>query len=187
MKLDVRFGIGFSNLVFYFIILTTGTVLFNAGIHNIDSVEQAAGALRPLAGDLSYVLFTLGVLGTGFLAIPVLSGALSYIISETFGWAEGLDKKFHEAKAFYIVIIVSLIAGLSLNYIGISPIKALIWTAVLYGVTSPILIAIILHMSNNKKVMGKYTNNRWSNLFGIMTLVLMTAASFLLLYFQFWG
>lgn len=88
------------------------------------------------------------------LAIPVLSGSLSYIITETFGWEHGLDKKFHEAKAFYVVIAISLVLGLSLNYVGISPIKALIYTAILYGMTAPVLIAIILHISNNKSVMG---------------------------------
>ena len=100
MKQDVDFGMLFSNLVMFFIILTTGTVLFNAGIHKIDTVEQAARALQPLVGNSAYLLFAIGVIGTGLLAIPVLSGSLSYIITETFGWKEGLDKKFHEAKAF---------------------------------------------------------------------------------------
>jgi NRAMP (natural resistance-associated macrophage protein)-like metal ion transporter len=131
MKEDVDFGMSFSGLVMFFIILTTGTVLYNSGIHQIDTVEQAAKALKPLAGNAAYLLFAIGVIGTGLLAIPVLSGSLSYIITETFGWEQGLDKKFHEAKAFYIVIAISLLLGLSLNYIGISPIKALIYTAIL--------------------------------------------------------
>jgi len=185
MKMDVNFGMFFSNLVMFFIILTTGTVLFNGGIHQIDTVEQAARALEPLAGKSAYLLFALGVIGTGFLAIPVLSGSLSYIISETFGWEEGLDKKFHEAKPFYLVIAVSLIVGLSINYIGISPIQALIYTATLYGVTSPIIIAIVLHISNNKKVMGKFTNGKRSNFLGITTWILMTLSVLFLMYFQF--
>jgi Mn2+/Fe2+ NRAMP family transporter len=131
MQQDVDFGMTFSGLVMYFIILTTGTVLYNAGVHQIDTVEQAALALKPLAGNLAYLLFAIGVIGTGLLAIPVLSGSLSYIITETFGWEHGLDKKFHEAKAFYVVIAISLVLGLSLNYVGISPIKALIYTAIL--------------------------------------------------------
>ena len=106
MRKDVDFGMLFSNLVMFFIILTTGTVLFNSGIHQIDSVEEAAQALRPLAGESAYLLFALGIIGTGLLAIPVLSGSLSYIIMETFGWEKGLDKKFHEAKAFYVIIDV---------------------------------------------------------------------------------
>ena len=184
MKEDVDFGMSFSGLVMYFIILTTGTVLFKAGIHQIDTVEQAAMALRPLAGDLAYLLFAIGVIGTGLLAIPVLSGSLSYIITETFGWEQGLDKKFHEAKAFYTIIALSLILGLSLNYIGISPIKALIYTAILYGLTAPVLIAIILHISNNKKVMGKFTNSKTDNILGFTTLIIMTAAAVALIYMQ---
>jgi NRAMP (natural resistance-associated macrophage protein)-like metal ion transporter len=184
MKQDVDFGMSFSGLVMFFIILTTGTVLFNGGIHQIDTVEQAAMALKPLAGKAAYLLFALGVIGTGLLAIPVLSGSLSYIVTEAFGWEQGLDKKFHEAKAFYIIIAISLILGLSLNYIGISPVKALIYAAILYGLTAPVLIAIILHICNNKKVMGKYTNSKGANILGFVTLVLMTAAAVALIYLQ---
>lgn len=185
MKQDVDFGMTFSGLVMYFIILTTGTVLYNGGIHQIDTVEEAAIALKPLAGNLAYLLFAIGVIGTGLLAIPVLSGSLSYIITETFGWEQGLDKKFHEAKAFYAVIAVSLVLGLSLNYVGISPIKALIYTAILYGLTAPVLIAIILHICNNKKVMGKFTNSTRSNILGFSALIIMTVAAVALLYLQF--
>jgi len=187
MKGDVDFGMIVSGFVMYFIILTTGTVLFKGGIHQIDTVEQAAMALKPLAGDLAYFLFAIGVIGTGLIAIPVLSGSLSYIVTETFGWEEGLDKKFHDAKAFYIIIAISLILGLSLNYIGISPIKALIYTAILYGLTAPVLIAIILHISNNKKIMGKYVNGWVSNVFGFITLIIMTFAAGLLIYLQLNG
>ncbi len=184
MKQDVDFGMSFSGIVMFFIILTTGTVLFNAGIHQIDTVEQAARALKPLAGDFAYLLFAVGVIGTGLLAIPVLSGSLSYIITETFGWEQGLNKKFHEAKAFYLVIALSLILGLSLNYVGISPIKALLYAAILYGLTAPVLIAIILHISNNKKVMGEYTNSRSANVLGIMAFVIMSTAGVGLIYLQ---
>lgn len=184
MKEDVDFGMLFSNLVMFFIILTTGTVLFKGGIHQIDTVEQAAQALKPLAGNSAYLLFALGVIGTGLLAIPVLSGSLSYIITETFGWEEGLDKKFQQAKAFYVIIAISLLLGLSLNYIGISPVKALIYSAILYGLTAPVLIAIILHISNNKKVMGKYTNGKKANIAGFAALILMTVAAVVLVYLQ---
>ena len=185
MEQDVDFGMGFSGFVMYFIILTTGTVLYGAGIHQIDTVEQAAMALKPLAGDLAYMLFAVGVIGTGLIAIPVLSGALSYIYSETFGWEQGLDKKFHEAKGFYVIIMISLLLGLSMNYIGISPIQALIYTAILYGVTAPVLIGIILHISNNEEIMGEYTNSRYLNVMGGIALVLMAVAAIALgvLYF----
>ena len=187
MRKDVDFGMLFSNLVMFFIILTTGSVLFNGGIHKIDTVEQAAQALKPLAGNAAYLLFAVGVIGTGLLAIPVLSGSLSYIVTESFGWKEGLDKKFQKAKAFYIIIAISLILGLSLNYIGISPIKALIYSAILYGLTAPVLIAIILHISNNKKIMGKNTNGKISNILGFAALGLMTLAGVILIYMQLKG
>ena len=106
-----------------------------------------------------------------------MSGSLSYIFAETFGWEEGLDKKFHEAKGFYIIIAISLLLGLSLNYIGISPIKALIYTAILYGITAPVLIAIILHISNNKEIMGNNTNDMFANVLGLLALIIMTTAS----------
>jgi len=185
MKHDVDFGMTVSGFVMYFIILTTGTVLYNAGVHKIDTVEQAAMALKPLAGNLAYLLFAVGVIGTGFIAIPVLSGSLSYIFTETFGWEQGLDKKFHEARGFYTIIAISLILGLSMNYIGISPIDALIYTAILYGLTAPVLIAIILHISNNRKIMGDYVNTRYLNIMGFAALAVMTVAAVLLLYFTF--
>ena len=187
MKQDVDFGMTFSGFVMFFIILTTGTVLFKGGVHQIDTVEQAAMALKPLAGNLAYLLFAVGIIGTGLIAIPVLSGSLSYIFTETFGWEQGLDKKFHEAKGFYIIIAISLLLGLTLNYIGISPIKALIYTAILYGLTAPVLIAIILHISNNEKVMGKFINNRMSNIFGVIAFLIMTISAGLLVYYQITG
>ena len=107
------------------------------------------------------------------------------MLSETFNWNGGLDKKYYEAKPFYWVIIISLLIGLAINYIGISPVQALLYTAILYGVTSPVLIAVILHISNNKKVMGKFTNGKWSNILGTIALLLMTISAALLIYFQF--
>lgn len=185
MKTDVNVGMFLSNIVMFFIILTAGSVLFKAGITQIDTVDQAAKALEPLAGKAAYIIFTIGVIGTGLLAIPVLAGSQSYMLSETFGWQAGLDKKFPQAKAFYITIVVSLLVGLCLDLIGISPIQALIYTAILYGVTAPVLIAIVLHIGNNKKVMGQFTNSRLSNILGFATLIIMTAAAVVLVYFQF--
>ncbi len=185
MRLDVNLGMLLSNLVMFFIILATGTALFGHGINQIDTVEQAAKALEPVAGKASYLIFTIGVIGTGFLAIPVLSGSLSYIVSETFGWKGDLNSKFYQAKPFYIVITVSLLLGLLINYLGLSPIKALLYTAILYGLTSPILIAIVLHISNNKKIMKENTNSKLSNFLGFLTLIVMTVAAIALIYLQF--
>jgi NRAMP (natural resistance-associated macrophage protein)-like metal ion transporter len=183
MKIDVNLGMLFSNLVMFFIILTTGTVLYQAGIRHINTVDQAAKALEPLAGKLTYAIFTIGVIGTGLLAIPVLAGSQSYMLAETFGWEAGLDKKFPQAKGFYISIIISLLIGLSLDFIGVSPIQALLYTAILYGLTSPVLIAIIIHIGNNKKVMKEHTNSLLSNMLGGITLLLMIAAAVGLIYF----
>ena len=185
MKTDVNIGMLLSNVVMFFIILTTGSVLFPAGIIHIDTVDQAAKALEPLAGKFTYLIFALGVLGTGLLAIPVLAGSQSYMLAETFGWEAGLDKKFTQAKAFYVAIIISLLVGLSLDFLEVSPIKALLYTAISYGLTSPVLIAIILHISNNKKIMGANTNSKFSNLLGFITLILMTIAAITLIYFLF--
>ena len=185
MRSDVITGMFFSNVVMFFIILTTGVVLFNGGIHKIDTVEQAAQALKPLAGNLSYLLFAIGVIGTGLLAIPVLAGSLSYILAETFDWKEGLDKKFSEAKGFYITIIVSLLIGLFINLTKITAFQALFLTAIVYGITAPVLVGVILHICNNKKIMGNDTNGILSNVLGILTFVLMVAAAIALIYFQF--
>ena len=183
MKSDVNVGMLLSNVVMFFIILTTGSVLFPAGISQIDTVDQAAKALEPLTGKLTYLVFSLGILGTGLLAIPVLAGSQSYMLAETFGWKAGLDKKFTQAKPFYIAIIISLLVGLSLDFVGISPIKALLYTAISYGITAPVLIAIILHIGNNKKIMGENTNSKLSNILGFSTLILMSVAAIALLYF----
>ena len=185
MKTDVNVGMFLSNVVMFFIILTTGSVLFNAGIKQIDTVDQAAKALEPLAGKLTYLIFAIGVIGTGLLAIPVLAGSQSYMLAETFGWKAGLDKKFPEAKLFYISIMISLLVGLSLDFMGISPIKALLYTAIAYGLTAPLMIAIVLHIGNNKKIMKDNTNSLLSNILGFITLLAMSAAAVGLLYFIF--
>ncbi|MBZ5855488.1 NRAMP family divalent metal transporter [Flavihumibacter profundi] len=185
MKTDVNIGMFLSNVVMFFIILTAGSVLFPAGIKQINTVDQAAKALEPLTGKLTYFIFAIGVMGTGLLAIPVLAGAQSYMLAETFGWDAGLDKKFPQAKAFYVAIIISLLIGLSLDFLGVSPIKALLYTAISYGLTAPVLIAIILHIGNNKKIMQEHTNSKLSNILGFITLILMTIAAIALIYLLF--
>jgi NRAMP (natural resistance-associated macrophage protein)-like metal ion transporter len=187
MKTDVKYGMFFSVLVMYFITLTAGTVLHNNGVHEINTVEDAAKALQPLAGNFAYILFALGVVGISFLAIPVLAGSLSYIIAETFGWKEGLNKKFHEAREFYFVMIISTMAGLIMQLAGINPVKALLYTAVLYGITAPVIIGIILHICNNKKIMEEYTNKPAANIIGIAALLLMGTAAALLIWFALEG
>jgi Mn2+/Fe2+ NRAMP family transporter len=182
VRKDIRIGMFFTNFIFFFIILTAGTELFPKGITNIETVDQAALALKPLVGTGAYLLFAIGVIGTGLLAIPVLAGSVSYMLSEAFGWKEGLNKKLHQAKGFYAVMIVSMLIALAINLLGINPVKALIYTAVLYGLTAPVLIGIIMHIGNNKKLMGEYTNRKSSNLLGAITLLIMTSAAVTLIY-----
>lgn len=174
MKVDVNIGMLASNLAMFFIILTTGSVLFPQGITNIQTVEQAAQALKPLAGELAYLIFSVGVLGVGLIAVPVLAGCIGYIFAELFNWRKGLDKKFNEAPEFYTMIILALSLGFFINLFGIDPIKSLIITAIVYGITAPIFIAVILHICNNKEIMGKKTNSLLINILGWMTFLLMS-------------
>ena len=165
MRGDVTLGMFFSNLVTFFIIALTGSLFFRNGVH-IETIRDAAEALRPLAGNASYLLFTLGVLGTGMLAIPVLAGSAAYIFAEVFGTREGLNRPFRKAKPFYGVIIVSVLLGLVMSFIGINPIKALFYTAVLYGLLSPPLIIIIMIIANSRRIMGRFKNGWVSNILG---------------------
>lgn len=184
-KVDVKVGMLVSNIIMYFIILTTGTVLFPAGIKEIETVKEAALALKPLAGDFAYLLFALGIITTGLLAIPVLAGSLGYMFAEMFKWNRGLDKKPLEAKGFYSVIFISIILALFLNAYGLNPIQSLIYSAVLYGIIAPFLIALILHIVNSEGIMGNHTNGKISNILGFATFILMSAAAILLLFFSF--
>ncbi len=180
MKTDVNIGMLFSNTVMFFIILTAGTVLFPAGVTQIETVKEAALALKPLAGEFAQFLFAIGIIGTGFLAIPVLAGSLGYLFAEAFEWDKGLDKKLSEAKGFYAIMFASMGIALLLNTIGLNPIKSLIYSAILYGFITPFLIAIILYIANSKSIMGRFANGKLSNILGIATLLLTTGAAFAL-------
>jgi len=182
MGTDIRLGMSFSNLVSFFIILTAATVLYPNGLREVDTVEEAAAALEPLAGRFAYLLFAAGVLGTGLLAIPVLAGSLSYMVSEALGWKEGFGRRFAEARGFYLVMAASILSALAINLVGIPPMRALFLTALVYGVVSPVLIGIILHISNNRLIMGEHVNGRWSNRWGWACLILMSAAAAVLLF-----
>ena len=176
MEEDVSIGMLLSNVVMWFVIVAAAVSLSSNGITNVETVADAAEALRPIAGDLAYTIFAIGIISVGFLAIPVLAGASSYALAETFNWKEGLEKKFYQAKQFYWVIIISTLIGLAIPILGIHPVKALFYTGVFYGITSPILIYVILHIANNKKLMGGYTNSKLSNTLGYLTFVLMSIA-----------
>lgn len=166
MRIDVWSGMLLSNIVMFFIIAACGAVLFSQGITEINSAADAAEALRPFAGDATYFLFSLGIIGTGLLSIPVLAGASSYAVSESFRWKQGLNKGLSEARAFYGVIIFSVLIGLGLNFVGIDPIDALIYAAVFNGLVAPIILALIVLISSNKKIMGPWTNKKSTTFVG---------------------
>jgi len=173
MRVDVWSGMFLSNLVMFFIIAACGGILFTHGITNIESASQAAEALRPFAGDATFFLFAAGIIGTGLLAIPVLAGSSSYALSESFGWREGLYRPLGQAYAFYGIIIISMIVGLAINFLGIDPIKALIYSAFLNGLVAPVILALIVIISSKHKVMGRWTNKRSTTYMGWFITIVM--------------
>ncbi len=159
LRIDVWTGMFFSNAVMFFIIAACAGTLYANGITNITTAADAAAALRPLAGDAAYLLFAIGIIGTGMLAIPVMAGSTSYALSESFGWKYGLYRKLKEAYAFYGVIIISMVLGLMMNFVGFDPIKALIYAAVANGIIAPVILVLIVRMSSNKDIMKEYVNH----------------------------
>ncbi|MEF3691802.1 MAG: divalent metal cation transporter, partial [Candidatus Moraniibacteriota bacterium] len=179
MRTDVGTGMFLANAVFFFIILTTAQVFYENGITDIESAHQAAEALRPLAGEHAYLLFALGIIGTGLLAIPILAGSGAYALAEVMKWQEGLDKKFSRARGFYLVIIFSILVGLLLNFLNINPIKALYYAAFLNGVISVPLLITIMVVGDDKKIMGRETNPIWVKIFGWGAIFFMLGILFL--------
>ncbi len=177
MRADVWSGMFFSNAVMFFIISACAATLYANGITNIDTAADAAAALRPLAGENAYLLFTIGIIGVGLLAIPVLAGSASYAMSESFHWREGLYLKLKQAHAFYGVIIISMLLGLGLNFLGFDPIKVLIYSAIANGVISPVVLILILLISGDKKIMGGRANGPLTKIIGWLAAGLMTVAS----------
>ncbi|HEX8650237.1 MAG TPA: Nramp family divalent metal transporter [Pyrinomonadaceae bacterium] len=176
-RLDTITGMLFSNVVFYFVILSAAATLHASGKTDVQSATDAAQALRPFAGNAATILFALGLIGSGFLAVPVLTGSAAYAIAETFGWKYGLDEKPKQAKQFYAIIAISTLLGMLINFMGINPISALFWTAVINGVLAPPLLVVIMLVSNNKRVMGKRVNSRFTNVIGWVAAVVMFAAT----------
>lgn len=184
MRADVWSGMLLSNLVMFFIIAACAATLFSHGITNITSAEQAAAALKPIAGDQAYLLFTLGIIGTGMLAIPVLAGSASYAISESFGWTHGLYRKLKEANAFYGIIIISTFFGVATNFLGIDPIRILILTAVVNGLVAPVILILIVLLSSNKKVMGEKVNHPFISFAGWVITALMVLVGLVTIVFS---
>lgn len=176
MRIDVWSGMFLSEVVMFFIIAACGGILFPHGVTQITSAAQAAEALRPFAGNATYFLFAVGIIGTGMLAIPVLAGSSSYAIAESLGWREGLYRGLNQAYAFYGIIIISMLVGLGLNFVGLDPIKALIYSAVLNGLVAPIIMFLIVRLSSSKKIMGHWVNRRSTTAIGWLITLLMAVA-----------
>lgn len=166
MRLDTIVGMFFSQLVMFFIIVSTASTLHLNGIGSITTADQAASALRPFAGDFAFLLFALGIIGTGFLAVPVLAGSAAYAIAETFTWKEGLGRKLKKAYGFYGVIALATVVGLLVNFTPIKPFQMLYYTAILNGIVAPPLMVLIMLIGSNKQIMGQHTNSTFSNVFG---------------------
>jgi len=176
-EIDVDTGMIFATVVFYFVILASAATLHVTGKTQIQTATEAAEALRPLSHGLATTLFALGLIGSGLLAVPILTGASAYAMCEAFEWRSGLDEKFKGARKFYLVIAVSTLIGVLINFLKIPPVTALFWTAVINGVLAPPLIVVIMLVSNSKKVMGNRTNGKLTNFLGWATAVIMTAAA----------
>jgi Mn2+/Fe2+ NRAMP family transporter len=171
---------GFSNIIAFFIMLTTAATLFPAGIHNIQTSAEAAAALRPIAGDFAFILFALGILGTGLLAIPVLAGSAAYAVAELMKKPASLKLTIWTAKHFYAVIVIATLIGVGLDFSGIDPIKALIWSAVINGIVAVPLMIAVMHMSSMTKIMGDFTIKGKTKLLGWLATALMTVTAIIL-------
>jgi len=182
MRVDVWSGMFLSNVVMFFIIAACASVLFSHGVTNISTAAQAAQALRPFAGNATFWLFAIGIIGMGLLAIPVMAGASAYAISESMGKRQGLNSKLKQASAFYGVIIISMLLGLAMNFLGINPIKALIYSAVLNGIVAPIILVLILLLARSKHVMGEWKNSKVAGFFGWGLTLLMAVAGIAAIY-----
>jgi NRAMP (natural resistance-associated macrophage protein)-like metal ion transporter len=180
-RMDVGVGTFFSNFVMFFIILTTAITLNRHGITHIETARQAAEALRPLAGKFAATLFTVGIVGVGFLAIPTLAGSAAYAFAETLGWRQGLDKNLKQARSFYALILLSTAAGVGLNFAGINPVKALYWAAVINGLLAPFLLVAILIVASDKKLMQGQPSSRLSWTVVALTTVAMFVAGIAML------
>jgi Mn2+/Fe2+ NRAMP family transporter len=176
IKADTLIGMGFSNLVAFFIILTTAVTLGAHGITDIQSSEQAAEALRPVAGEFAFVLFALGIIGTGMLAVPVLAGSAAYAVTESFRWRNGLDLKVVEAREFYGIIALATLGGVLLNFAPIAPIEALMLSAQINGVIAVPIMTVMMMLAHNRKIMGRYTLTTRHTVIGWFGVAIMLVA-----------
>ena len=185
MRIDTWSGMFVSNLVQFFIVVATAATLFNHGITNISSAADAASALAPIAGKYASLLFALGIIGSGLLAVPILAGSASYCLSECFGWKTSLSHKLKEAYPFYGVIIIAMLVGLLINFLGFDPIKVLIYSAIINGMIAPVVLFLIVKISSDPKVMGIHKNGLITKTLGWLTVGIMSVAALATAFFLF--
>jgi Mn2+/Fe2+ NRAMP family transporter len=176
-RIDIALGMLFSNLIMYFIILATGATLHKAGQTDISTAAQAAEALRPIAGDAASILFALGIISVGFLAVPIMTAGAAYDLCQTIGWKSSLHAKPREAKKFYAVVAAFTLAAIALNFLGFNPMKGLVYSGIVQGFSTPPLLLLILLMTSSRRIMGEKVNTKWLNLLGCITVVAIFAAS----------
>ncbi len=182
MRGDVVSGMALSNVIFFFIVITTATTLYRAGITNIETAQQAALALRPLAGDFTFALFALGIVGTGLIGVPILATSASFAFAEAFGWKAGMEKTYRQARPFYLTILLAILFGVLTNVLGFTSIQFLIAAAVLNGLLAPILLWYIIRLSDSPKVVGVHRSPTMVRRFGWFTFLVMSisAAAFII-------
>lgn len=176
MYTDVRVGMIFSNIITFFIMILAASTLFSHGFSEVSTIEEMAVILQPLAGHYTNFLFLIGIIASGILAIPVLAGSAAYAIAETIGWKVGLDYTFGKARQFYVVLILATLLGIAIPALGLQPVNILYYTGIIFGVVSPFIIALVIHMANNPKIMGKYTNRLLSNAIAYILFLIMTSS-----------
>ncbi len=176
MYTDVRTGMIFSNLITFFIMILASSTLYAHGFSEVSTIEELASILQPLAGKYTNLLFLIGIIASGILAIPVLAGSAAYAIAETMGWKVGLDYTFGKARQFYVVMVLATLLGIAIPAFGLQPVNILYYTGIIFGAVSPFMIALVIHMANNPKIMGKYTSRTHSNIIAYLLLIIMTAS-----------
>jgi len=184
VRFDTYVGMGFSNMVAFFIILSTAMTLHVAGITHIQTSAQAAEALRPLAGEVTFMLFSLGIIGTGMLAVPVLAGSAAYAVAECFNWPEGLDKKAHAAKRFYAIIALATLGGVLLDFTSIDPVQALVWSAIINGVIAIPIMAVMMIIASKPEIMGTFIIKKKLRILGWSATALMLTTVITMVVFQ---
>lgn len=178
---DTKVGMTFSNVISFFIVALMGSTLFRTGGAGVESLAEIAGALEPFAGKFAYLLFTVGIIGSGFLAIPILAGSAGYVLAELFGWERSLDKPFSKARQFYIVISVSIFVGLVIPFTGLSPVQALFYASVINGLAAPFLLMLMIHMASNPKIVGEHKISGIEFVIACIAVFVMTAGAIFIL------